>query len=175
MISEPPVAEIQKPYVYMYPTAFGPPPPGLFIDSQWLLSCLVELKTPRSEEMSLQGPPWTPQVGIQSSPSKQPEINQNSSPNQRKIFQKWLPEALLEGILGPCWPQKSVLEGYVGLKNRSWRASWGGLGAILGPLGPKSNLRPPGVRRWASKGLPGTPYLEAKLGQDGAKLGPSGP
>ena len=63
-----------------------------------------------------------------------------------------------------------VLEEYVGLKIGLGRP----LGGSWGHLGPKSQSRPPGVRRWASKGLPGTSNLEAKLGQDGVKLGPSG-
>ena len=50
----------------------------------------------------------------------------------------------------------------------------GPLGGSWGHLGPKSNLRPPGVRRWASKGLPGTPKLEAKLDPKRTKLGPNG-
>ena len=43
--------------------------------------------------------------------------------------------------MGPRWPQKSDLEGHVGLQNRSWRASWGGLGAILAP---RAKQDPPG-------------------------------
>ena len=43
-----------------------------------------------------------------------------------------------------------------------------------GHLGPKSQTRPPRVRSWASKGLPGTPKLEAKLDPKRTKLGPNG-
>ena len=50
----------------------------------------------------------------------------------------------------------------------------GPLGGSLGHLGPKSQTRPPRVRRWASKGLPGTPKLEAKLDPKRTKLGPNG-
>ena len=67
---------------------------------------------------------------------------------------------------------KSVLEGYVGLKNRSWRASWGGLGAILGPLGrlwaaswpklaPRARNLPKMVPTWKPK----CPNMEAKSHQ----------
>ena len=50
----------------------------------------------------------------------------------------------------------------------------GPLGGSWGHLGPKSQSRPPRVRRWASKGLPGTPKLEAKLDPKRTKLGPNG-
>ena len=43
-----------------------------------------------------------------------------------------------------------------------------------GQDGPKSQTRPPRVRRWASKGLPGTPKLEVKLDPKRTKLGPNG-
>ena len=72
----------------------------------------------------------------------------------------WAKLGLLEGVWGPCWAQKSVLGGLLG-------GSWG-------HLGPKSQSRPPRVRRWASKGLPGTPKLEAKLDPKRSKLGPNG-
>ena len=66
----------------------------------------------------------------------------------------------MEGVWGPCWAQKSVLGGFLDM-------SWG-------HLGPKSQSRPPRVRRWASKGLPGTPKLEANLDPKRTKLGPNG-
>ena len=50
----------------------------------------------------------------------------------------------------------------------------GSLGGSLGNLSPKSQTRPPRVRRWASKGLPGTPKLDAKLDPKRTKLGTNG-
>ena len=108
-----------------------------------------------------------------SRPTKQPEINQNSSPNQRKVVQNLLPEALLEGILGPCWPQKSVLEGYVGLKNRSWRASWG----VLGPSWPQEPNKTPKGETMGLQGSPWDPQVGGQVGpktdQVGTKWRPS--
>ena len=66
-------------------------------------------------------------------------------------------------------------------KNLQKIGSWGLLGPLAGllegswvDLGPKSQTRPPRVRRWAFKGLPGTPKLEAKLDPKRTKLGPNG-
>ena len=70
--------------------------------------------------------------------------------------------------MGRCWPQTLVLEGHVGLKNRSWKASCG----VLGPSCPKTQTRPPRVRRRASKGLPGAPKLESELDPKRTMLGP---
>ena len=64
------------------------------------------------------------------------------------------------GLGGPCWAPKSVLESLLA-------GSWG-------HLGPKSQTRPPRVGRRASKDLPGTPKLEAKLDPKRTKLGPNG-
>ena len=80
--------------------------------------------------------------------------------------------------LGPSWRGSWCHDG---LKSLSWRAMLGskiGLGGPLGGswghLGPKSQTRPLRLSRWASKGLPGTPKLEAKLDPKRTKLGPDG-
>ena len=105
--------------------------------------------------------------------------DQHTNQKSRKIASQSNEKSSKISFQRPSWRGSW---GHVGLKNRSWRGMLGskiGLGGPLGGswghLGPKSNLRPQKVRRWASKGLPGTPNLEAKLDQDGTKLGPSGP
>ena len=63
-------------------------------------------------------------------PTKQPNSDQNSSKIDEKSSKNLFPRVSWRGS-----------GGHVGLKNRSWEPSWGGLGAILGP---RANQDPQG-------------------------------
>ena len=100
-----------------YPTAFGPPPPGLFTDSQ-------QSKNQESQQTN-------------KATRNQPKQLPKSTKNRPKLASRdplgGDPGAMLAskiGLGGVCWAQKSVLEGLLG-----------GLGAILAP---RANQDPQG-------------------------------
>ena len=81
-------------------------------------------------------------------PTKQPNSHQNSSKIDEKSSKNLFPRVSWRGS-----------GGHVGLKNRSWEASWGGLGAILGP---RANQDPQGWGDGPPRASLGPPNLEPK-------------
>ena len=73
------------------PTAFGPPPLGLFTHIQ---------QTSKQESQQT---------------NKATRNQPKQLPNKQKIIQQSPPEVLLEGLLGSCWPQKSISEALWGI------------------------------------------------------------